>query len=524
MRNDSGVVSRQHAQERTNVHAHRIQRFLAPSAVDATFVFWAAVIAFAFNHRVLNTDGDPAWQLRLGRAMLEQRQVLRVHTFSHTAFGRPFPPMEWAGQVLLALSERAGGLAGVIVFTALVLAATYALLLRYLQRRGVDVLLGFALVSMAALLTSPYWAARPHIFTYLATVLLLPLLWTCDWRRVWLFAPLFLSWANLHGGFLFGLGLVAVQIAATGVGWLWRRTAESGRRLRYYVGGFALGVAASCVNPSGPRLWAAELIHLTEPSVRLWTEEFASPDFHTAGGLLFLAVLLPVIAALCTGRVKLSPSAAATFLAATALALLARRNVPLFGLAGLPALAPAMDPAWRDIGSRTLGRLRRTFTVGDDRAARGPWAGGFAVLLLLVAASRGRLFDVPLVPNRFDPGFFPVAAVDRARAAGLDGRMFNDLQWGGYVLWAWPEQKVFIDGATSFYGTALAETYLNVINLGPGWRDALDRRGITLVLVRPASRLARALASEPGWETWYSDATAIVLLRRGAAEPSARRG
>ena len=51
--------------------------------------------------------------------------------------------------------------------------------------------------------------------------------------------------------------------------------------------------------------------------------------------------------------------------------------------------------------------------------------------------------------------------------------MFNNFIWGGYLLQAWPEQRVFIDGGTDHYGEQLFNEYIQVWNLEPGWRDVL---------------------------------------------------
>lgn len=124
-----------------------------------------------------------------------------------------------------------------------------------------------------------------------------------------------------------------------------------------------------------------------------------------------------------------------------------------------------------------------------------------------------------MLPDRFDPRVFPVEAVARARAAGLDGRLFNEFRYGGYILYAWPETKVFVDGGSDFYGGALLQGYLHVRNLEPGWRDSLAVWRIDLALFPVRWSLPNQLAREPGWSVWYCDGTA-ALLRRTDHPPS----
>ena len=85
--------------------------------------------------------------------------------------------------------------------------------------------------------------------------------------------------------------------------------------------------------------------------------------------------------------------------------------------------------------------------------------------------------------DHFDPKVFPVAAVADARQAHLTGRIYSEFIWGGYLLYAWPEQKVFIDGGTDHYGQDLVQEHLRLASLMPGWRDVLTRWDISLALL-----------------------------------------
>ena len=53
-------------------------------------------------------------------------------------------------------------------------------------------------------------------------------------------------------------------------------------------------------------------------------------------------------------------------------------------------------------------------------------------------------------PARDASGSVTTSTALAARAEKLQGRIFHDFIWGGYLLYAWPEQKVFIDGGTDF--------------------------------------------------------------------------
>jgi hypothetical protein len=171
--------------------------------------------------------------------------------------------------------------------------------------------------------------------------------------------------------------------------------------------------------------------------------------------------------------------------------------------------------------------LRRAKAVFErEHAGRYPGAGAavVGVLLALLALAGGTVAGMAVVPDRFDDKVFPVRAVDAARAARLDGRMFNNFIWGGYLLHAWPEQRVFIDGGTDHYGEKLFSEYMQVYNLEPGWRSVLKRWDITLALIPPDSRLADELVRDGAWRPWYCDSTAVLLQSPLAPPDSMWRG
>ena len=92
------------------------------------------------------------------------------------------------------------------------------------------------------------------------------------------------------------------------------------------------------------------------------------------------------------------------------------------------------------------------------------------------------------------------------------GRLFNAYDWGGYLLWAWPEEPVFVDGRTDLYGDDILAQWLQVVRAAPGWEAVLDRWGVRVVLGKPDWPLIPALRAA-GWTEIYRDAVAVVYLR-----------
>ena len=135
------------------------------------------------------------------------------------------------------------------------------------------------------------------------------------------------------------------------------------------------------------------------------------------------------------------------------------------------------------------------------------------ILLVVIVLIGGGSLDFNRTGNEFSPNVFPVEAINWMVKQPNVGPMFNYFPWGGYLLYRmWPEQQVYIDGQTDFYGESLTRQYEQVITLNDGWEGVLVENQIDWVIMPQDSRLVRALEEEPGWEMRYQDETAAILF------------
>jgi hypothetical protein len=476
-----------------------------PDPADLVFVWWSALIALGLSWGLLNKDGDFPRHLAAGEWMLDHRALLHDYPFSWLKAGERFVPFEWLSEIWLAAIYRAGGIPAVVICSGLIIALTYALLTSFLQRRGVRPSHAVLTSLLAALLGILFWRARPHLFTLLGIVVLLHLLERPPGGRRWVYLPLFAVWANLHGGFVYGWLLLAAYLAGAAVTAVLEDAPDARARVREYAWGLGLAVAGALLNPQGPALLTHVLGFLGQQDVVDRTNEFLSPDFHLRHNQIFLLTLLGIIGALAAGSRRLEWARLFAVLLATAFALYSVRNIQLFGVVALPLLALHFS------GRRPTDAV----AVRPPHAGAGYAVGGVAMAALL--ATGGRIGGVQVVPDRVDPEVFPVAAVERARDCCPSGRLFNRLNWGGYIAHAWPGRQIFIDGATDFFGDSLFRDYIQLSDVQPGWRDLLARYDISLVIVPSGSALANELARDPAWQVRYRDSTAAVLQREAGS-------
>lgn len=510
---------------------------LKASTVDLTFGIWAITVPVLFGRRLINGDGDMAHHVAMGDHLMRHGWI-DSDIFSFTMAGERVVAYEWLAQLAYASFHRLGGIASVAIGAGLLVAAAYALIVLFTRRRGVDPLLGYLIAITAALLGSASWLARPLLFTLVGCALLLFLIEMPSstvaatgpgdragraarpaWRRrVWWFAPLFAVWANVHPGFVAGLAILAVYAAGDAVE-AWRGVDRAAwlDRARYHAAGLGIAFAASLANPFGIGLHDAILTMLGNTYLIDRTGEFMSPTFHAANGKLFLIVIAAIVVVLALARRRLSVPRLFLMLFMLASALFAQRNIPLFGVLVLPVLALEYDGDWRRLSVRGLNHVRRVLQEGEAVAAPGRWFGVFGALMLVLAINHGRVAGFQAVPDTFDERVFPVEAVSWARQAGITGRMYHEFIWGGFILYAWPGQKIFIDGLTDVFKGDLIRDYVEIRSVRPEWDRKLNEYGITLVMIPPASPLAYTLERD-GWRSLYSDETAVIL-ERPSAEP-----
>ncbi|HEU5317523.1 MAG TPA: hypothetical protein VFX49_15530 [Chloroflexota bacterium] len=498
----------------------------------AHFIFLAVIgITLTVAPKFVSADGDASRHLTVGEYILTHG-IPTQDVFSFTMAGQHFVPYEWLAEVSSALSYRAAGLAGPVLLHGVVIAAACALLYTHLRRRGHALLLALPVAVLAGAASAIHWLARPHVLTFLGAVIFSRAL--DDWfagratrRSLWQLPLVMLLWVNAHGGFLIGLILLGAFVGSDVLRAL-AGSADAAHAARRRLRGAALPTAATLLatlaNPAGPGLYAHVTGYFGKKLLVDRTQEYMSPDFHSPDFLFFVVMLVALVAGLAWSRRRLALHEGLLSLAFTYFALHSARNVPLFALILAPTLAAQLgalprpqfgrrfDAAARSVAA-WVGRRNAAYTRIEARSRGQVLPIAAVTALLAVAAAQHRGGEAPL-GVRFDPTRQPVAAVQYLKANPLPGNGFNELRWGGYLLHAmWPDNRVFIDGQTDFYGEDLSREFLDVIELEPGWQKVLDRHAIQWVLLDAGTPAVRALAADPAWRVTYVDRTAAILRR-----------
>jgi hypothetical protein len=111
-------------------------RWLLPSIADVLFLVLLGLFMFSPLSTVLLSDADTGWHIRNGEFILATRSVPYTDLFSYTRAGQPWYAWEWLYDAAIAAIHHVAGLNGVVLFTATVIAATFALLFHFVLRRS----------------------------------------------------------------------------------------------------------------------------------------------------------------------------------------------------------------------------------------------------------------------------------------------------------------------------------------------------------------------------------------------------
>ena len=496
--------------------SQRVPRVLTvalPSIGNMVFASIFLILVFGIGNGLLN-DGDTGYHIRTGEEILKHGRVPAGDIFSAQLPPPKWTAHEWLSEVILAVVYKYSGLTGIVVFFAWLLAATHWLLYFILSRKSSNLILVVIITCLATATSSTHWLARPHVFSLLFTIVWHCLLDRFQHRKcsILLYLPLLMIiWVNLHGGYIFGLLFIGIYLGGNVLcSMCGSREASQEYRGKVKTLFFCLilTVIACGINPRGFEILLFPLKLTSDRFLMDRVVEFLSPNFHEP--LPFMYMLLATIGTLAFSRAPLNLVECGLLLLLSYMALYSARYIPLFAVVVAPLLLKSGDSVLGDLPEQGLRFVRtrsRTLLLIDKKVLGCVWPICVTLLVFGLAIGGSLKFS-------FDDKRFPVAAVNFLNREQITGNMFNNDEFGDYIIFsAWPNYRVFIDGRSDMYGEKLVSAYLQVANVKPGWRETLARYNITWVIFNTHSALTAALDREVDWRAIYTDEVATIFLK-----------
>lgn len=469
-------------------------------------VLLGAILVAASFSLAGNTFRDPDmwWHMAVGQHILATHTLPWSDTYSSTVAGAPWIAYEWLGEVAIAAAASISGLLAAAFLLASLSAVLAVLLYYYATLKCAETKAAFAACAILMPVLGAFFTLRPQLFgaIFLVTTLIVVEKFSQgSSRALWLLPPLFLIWVNTHGSFVFGFLVL-------GAAWLCGQFEFSAGSVvaerwskRQSVQLLVAILASTLIlplTPYGTRLAAYPLsMALSQPlntsSIREWlplgTEGFIGKYVVVLLLLFFLASLTE------RPRFRVFDLAMAMFAELTA--CLHIRFVLLL----LIFLAPLF--------AQVLARWVPPYSAEQDRPAFN------AVLIALLAAGSLFLFPSRRSLNQQVDAQYPRSALQYLAAHPIRGTLLNDYGWGGYLIWATPRTKVFIDGRADVYEYAgVLQDYINLADLKPESLQIFEKYNIQACLIRRDAALGAVLATMPGWERVYVDPLAAIFVKK----------
>jgi hypothetical protein len=456
-------------------------------------------------------DSDFWWHIASGREIL-QHGIPTVDPFG------VFPATDavrndtvlrgqWLGQVVLFILFDAGGVIAVIGFRVLVLLACIALVWWRCRRLGVGPLAIWLTLILLALNADSFGGERPQLLSFLFAALFFAVIDVAEKKPRWLLAlpVITVLWANSHGGVLLGVALLGL--------WTTLKFFDANCQWSEKKGWLLAAIAvtlASLLTPNGLQTYVY-LFSLQGSVLQARTSEYISAfRLYTLGYVwqqlwVVAFYLVALFAAVSLFRDKRWRFLAVTIFLA-AISASSFRYFVFFLFLAAPYVAQGVQS-----GLKGLPKFTPRMT-GISQALL-----MIALLGLLIAGFvRGTMFR-----GGFYENLYPVEIANFVQENNLRGRVFNTMEWGGYLLWRLtPRVTPFIDGR--MLDEKRFPPYTNILWATPPGIQWFEKEHFQLVIMPYHGRfdsqrykLLDYLRARPEWQLVYRDKKGVLFIYDG---------
>lgn len=478
---------------------------------------WVFFYIFIFCMLLWNSfsclDNDFGWHLKVGEEIIENHEIPRTEHFNYPLAGKKWVDHEWLIDAFSYFIFDSFGYLFLSFFFAALIIFVLVLQKHFLQKYFLENIkadfwiMFFQFFGIKASL--PHMGVRMQEITVLLLFLLLFILYKFsigkNYKILFFLIPLLIFWVNVHGGFLIALALLGFFVfiktlenlidkygLVPGIKVSFKNRLEYRSIFIFSVFSF-FAFLATFINPYGWKLYEflfgyKNSYYLT--NIAEWVPFYFFPlpyyqILYTAIVLSFVMVFLYMSLRKQSGEkkkyfIKIDLWQLAITLLFVFLALKSRRHFPLLFIVSMPMLVMFYI---QQIASYFKDEIKDTQLVKFSK---------IVLILIFILASFKMLLNTKFNNYPFDSKYYcdrnyPCAALDFIRENDLtQKKLFNDYDWGGFMIWTMPEMKLFIDGRLPQFeinGHTYLEEYHEFF-IKDKVKDKLDQYGIDLVLLK----------------------------------------
>ncbi len=453
---------------------------------------------------------DTWWNLSDGRAFFSEGRLPATDPYSYVTEGKQWVNGSWLSGVLLYPVYLLGGSKALVLFQVLVVALIFFLLQGIRTQKFSSIT--FVSLVLCLLAAESRFQVRAELFGLLSTAIFLRLLFEYQrglniFKAFVGFILTMIFWVNTHASFPLGILLIGVF----SVGEFF--SSVSLKRKIGLAGIFLAVLVATGITPYGYAVWKIPIFFQEHGKfVRENLSEWVSLSvdwFRKISPVTGLAIVLSTLGAIsgiALNIKRISLSWVLIWILSFIMFVSSVRHVGFFAMATLPILLLY----GKDIDHRIV---QKGLIV--------------AACICMIFVSFDRLTDRGVLERAgyqaLGLGFYERTmlkeAVSFAKSNDLPGNIFNSYDLGSYLMFHWPERKVFIDTRMWFRGAEDFQNYIDLMREPEKYWDALvEKYGIETVILKHLSRetdvLIPYLFKHSEWAAIFCDARGIIFLKR----------
>lgn len=498
-------------------------------------------------------DPDMGWHIADGEYLLSHHlKAAQKDIFSHSMADFPLIMHEWVTDVWMFLVSK--------YFNLFILSAIFSAITTLafvLATLGVRAKLEYKITAaiLAAIASIPVTGVRPQMITLLGLALVIYIIFQLrknpDTKKIYWLPPIFFLWVNFHGGFAVGLFFIGVFLAVEAAK---RILIFAIQKCREYFAAYRNFSEKNILYEQHPVFWARIFQSDTLSGLNKILEEntLARGKILKLGTILLFSALATLlnpygwrvyIEVVTTIFDKYAKQNIGEWLPVTAdnpmswqfliyLTLLGilllfswRRLDWTYLFIALPFLYLGFT-SWRHmpvfliVSTPFWVYIVETITGGElEKIMHRKW---FLALMVFAMFLLGRQQISPVWKTSFSveklasDGGYPMNAVKYLRENPPAGNMLNEYNWGGFLIWQYPEKKVYIDGRMPSWQTGnfrIFEEFNNIVRYNEGWEKNLEKYDIGFAVLY-SNWINDASFSKIGWKKVYSDNLASVYIKQ----------
>jgi hypothetical protein len=470
------------------------------------------------------TDTDIFWHLAAGREIINHKHFLYSDPFAFSLTSPKWIDLHWLFQVFVYGLYCLGSEQALLVFKLFTVAAVACLLCT--AHRSLRYIAITSFMTAILFYEGRYLIClRPVLVTILCMALYLFLFENArqrmDKRLLWFCIPLQVVWTNSQGLYPVGLFIIGAYWLEDVASFLIKKGPKP-----LFMTRLLLLAALSClVTPYGLDGLGLpfSLMGRISPDSRNIFSLFISentPLFSLSGyDAVYRTIVIVTAALACVffilNRKEIRLAHYTLFIGFALLAYMAQRNVLLYIVCLLPIIGyhASGSPAVKKAALLFYSHRRWVYTLSAP-----------AALLILFAVVQHSIVISTYPPHRtLSPFRFPEHICEYLKQNPYQGRMFNDIRSGGYLIWhLYPMKQVYIDGRLIIRPEGFFRDYLAICDNPDLFPQVAEKFDITHVILPWAifnlhQKLIRWLYTSEQWRLEYTDGASTLFVRNDIA-------